>query len=43
MEELGRTILEVERVILLMLLIALIVSVVAKRFRLPYTVGLVLI
>ena len=43
MEDIGHTILEVERVILLMLLIALLVSVVAKRFRLPYTVGLVLI
>ena len=43
MEDVGSTILEIEGIILLMLLIALIVSVVAKRFRLPYTVGLVLI
>jgi monovalent cation:H+ antiporter, CPA1 family len=43
MEEIGNTIFEVERVILLLLLIALVVSIVAKRFRLPYTVGLVII
>ncbi len=43
MEELGHTILEAERVILLLLVIALFVSIMAKRFRWPYTVGLVLI
>ncbi|MBT7990395.1 MAG: hypothetical protein HN769_11025, partial [Anaerolineae bacterium] len=43
MEEIGSTILEIERVILLMLLVALFVSIMAKRFRWPYTVGLVLI
>ncbi len=36
-------VLEAESIILLLLLVALVVSVVAKRFRLPYTVGLVVI
>ncbi len=43
MEELAHTIISAERVVLLLLLIALLVSIVAKRFRLPYTVGLVII
>ena len=43
MEELAHTILSAERSILLLLLIALFVSVVATRLRLPYTVGLVII
>ncbi len=43
MDELARTIIAAERIVLLLLLIALFVSVVAKRFRLPYTVGLVII
>lgn len=43
MGELADTILSAERSILLLLLIALFVSVLAKRFRLPYTVGLVII
>ncbi|NQU30087.1 MAG: hypothetical protein HQ525_05415, partial [Anaerolineae bacterium] len=42
MEELGHIILEAERSILLLLLIALVVSILAKRFRWPYTVGLVI-
>ncbi|MBT3337422.1 MAG: Na+/H+ antiporter [Anaerolineae bacterium] len=41
--DIGHTILEAERIVLLLLLIALVVSIVAKRFRMPYTVGLVLI
>ncbi|MCF6278064.1 MAG: cation:proton antiporter, partial [Anaerolineales bacterium] len=43
MEELAQTILQAERVILLLLIIALVVSVLARRFRWPYTVGLVII
>lgn len=43
MEELAHTILNAERGILLLLIIALVVSVVARRFRWPYTVGLVII
>jgi len=43
MDELAHTIISAERIVLLLLLIALLVSVVAKRFRLPYTVGLVII
>ncbi len=44
MEELsGHTILEVEGVILLLLIVALVVAWAAKRLRLPYTVGLVLV
>ncbi len=43
MEELAETIIHAERVVLLLILIALFVSVLAKRLRLPYTVGLVII
>ena len=43
MEELAHTIISAERATLLLLLIALLVSIAAKRFRLPYTVGLVII
>lgn len=43
MEELAHTIISAERIFLGLILIALFVSVVAKRFRLPYTVGLVVI
>ena len=43
MTELANVIMSAERVVLLLLLIALLVSIVAKRFRLPYTVGLVII
>lgn len=39
----GHTILEVEGVILLLLIVALGVAWAAKRLRLPYTVGLVLV
>ncbi|MBT7189181.1 MAG: hypothetical protein HN916_03230, partial [Anaerolineae bacterium] len=43
MEEITETIIQVERIFLLLILIALFVSVIAKRLRLPYTVGLVII
>ena len=43
MEDLTHTIIQVERAFLLLILIALFVSVLAKQFRLPYTVGLVII
>ena len=43
MEDLTHSIISAERVVLLLLFIAILVSVVAKRLRLPYTVGLVII
>ena len=43
LEETGRTILDAERAIVLLLLIASGVAIASRRFRLPYTVGLVLI
>lgn len=39
----GHIVLQVEGVILILLIVALVVAVAAKRYRLPYTVGLVLI
>ena len=39
----GHIVLQVEGVILALLIVALVVAVAAKRYRLPYTVGLVLI
>ncbi len=42
MEEIADSIIQVERLGLLLVLIALFVSVVAKRLRLPYTAGLVI-
>ena len=39
----GENIIFVEEIIVILLLIASIVAIVARRFRLPYTVGLVLI
>jgi|APSaa5957512622_1039677.scaffolds.fasta_scaffold05649_5 monovalent cation:H+ antiporter, CPA1 family len=42
MEEIAGTIIESERAVILLILIALFVSVLAKRLRLPYTVGLVI-
>lgn len=39
----GYTILEIEGLILLLLIVALTVALFAKRFRWPYTVGLVLV
>ena len=39
----GENIIFLEEVIVLLLLIASVVAIVARRFRLPYTVGLVLI
>lgn len=43
MDEIAETIIQAEKVVILLILIALFVSVVAKRFRMPYTVGLVII
>ncbi len=43
MEELANAIIQAEQSVLLLLLIAIFVSVIAKRFRLPYTAGLVII
>ena len=39
----GHVILQVEGIILALLIVALLVSIAAKRLRVPYTVGLVLI
>ena len=39
----GENIIFLEEVIVLLLLIASVVAIVTRRFRLPYTVGLVLI
>ncbi len=43
MEDMTETIIQVERIGLGLILIALFVSVIAKQLRLPYTVGLVVI
>ena len=43
MEEFTQPILNAEEAIILLLLIAAFVAIGARRFRLPYTVGLVLI
>jgi len=43
MENFAENIFQIERAVLFLLLVALFVSIVAKRLRLPYTVGLVII
>ncbi len=43
MEEMTETIIQAERIGLILILTALFVSVIAKQLRLPYTVGLVII
>ncbi len=43
MEEIAHNITQMERLFLLLILVALSVSIAAKKFRMPYTVGLVII